>query len=201
VRENCRRQGIKYGWPHRSCGLGLAYCLPPIGVMADKQAEFVRLLTRYSSQIYGFILMLSVNRTDAEDVFQETSVVLWEKFNSYQPGTDFRAWACRIAFFKVQSHRRTSGRLRTLTDSAFEAIAADALAMVEVNDVRGEALAECLDKLSDRDRRLLDHKYFGKMTTAQLAEQMSQSTHSIYRSLTRIHSQLLNCMQRSLIAH
>lgn len=169
--------------------------------MTDKQTEFVRLLTRYSSQIYGFILMLSVNRTDAEDVFQETSVVLWQKFDSYESGTDFRAWACRIAFFKVQSHRRTSGRFRTLSDGAFEAIAADALAMVEVNDLQGEALAECLDKLSDRDRHLLEQKYFEKMTTAQLAEQMSQSTHAIYRSLTRIHSQLLNCMRRSLAAN
>jgi RNA polymerase sigma-70 factor (ECF subfamily) len=169
--------------------------------MTDKQAEFVRLLTRYSSQIYGFILMLSVNRTDAEDVFQETSVVLWEKFDSYQSGTDFRAWACRIAFFKVQSHRRTSGRFRTLSDDAFEAVAADALALVDVNDLRGEALAECLDKLSERDRRILEQKYFGQLTTVQLAEQMSQSTHSIYRALTRIHSQLLNCMQRSLATH
>ncbi len=166
--------------------------------MTDTQAEFVRLLTRNSSQIYGFILMLSVNRSDAEDVFQETSVVLWEKFDSYQPGTDFRAWACRIAFFKVQSHRRARGRMRVLSDAAFEALAADALAFAEDRDLRGEALAECLDKLAERDRRLLEQKYFGQLTTVQLAQQRSQSTHSIYRALTRIHSQLLQCMQRSL---
>lgn len=169
--------------------------------MSDKQAEFVRLLTRNSSQIYGFILMLSVNRSDAEDVFQETSVVLWEKFDSYQPGTDFRAWACRIAFFKVQSHRRASGRLRILSDDAFEAVAADALAFAEDRDLRGEALAECLEKLAERDRRLLEQKYFVQLSTAQIAEQMSQSTHSIYRSLTRIHGQLLNCMKRSLASN
>lgn len=169
--------------------------------MTDKQAEFVRLLTRYSSQIYGFILMLSVNRSDAEDVFQETSVVLWEKFESYLPGTDFRAWACRIAFFKVQSHRRSSGRFRTLSDEAFEALAADALALVEEKDVRGDALAECLEKLADRDRRLLEQKYFGQLTTAQLAKQLSQSTHSVYRALTRIHNRLLECMQRSLASN
>jgi RNA polymerase sigma-70 factor (ECF subfamily) len=167
-------------------------------VMSDRQAEFVRLLTRYSSQIYGFILMLSVNRSDAEDVFQETSVVLWEKFDAYESGTDFRAWACRIAFFKVQSHRRERGRLRTLSDEAFAAVAADALAYVEKKDARGEALAECLEKLSAGDRRLLEQRYFGRLTTVQLAEERSQSTHAIYRALARIHNQLLNCMQRSM---
>lgn len=168
--------------------------------MTDNQAEFVRLLTRHSSEIYGFILMLSVNRSDAEDVFQETSVVLWQKFDIYESGTDFRAWACRIAFFTVQSFRRKRGRMRMLSDDAFEAVAADALAMIEEKDMRGEALAECLEKLNERDRRLLEQKYFGKMTTAQLAEQSSQSTHAIYRALTRIHTQLLNCMKRSLAA-
>ena len=166
--------------------------------MTDKQAEFVRLLTRHSSQIYGFILMLSVNRIDAEDVFQDTSVVLWEKFDSYEPGTNFRAWACRIAFFQVQNHRRATGRLRSLSDEAFSAVAADALAMVEDRDIRGDALTECLEKLPERDRRLLEQKYFGQLTTAQIAEQWSQSTHSIYRSLSRIHGKLLHCMRRAL---
>jgi RNA polymerase sigma-70 factor, ECF subfamily len=169
--------------------------------MTNKQAEFVRLLTRHSSQIYGFILMLSVNRGDAEDVFQDTSVVLWEKFDTYESGTNFRAWACRIAYFQVQNHRRAMGRLKTLSDEAFEALAADALALVEERDVRGEALNECLEKLRDVDRRLLEQKYFGQMTTAQLAEQRAQSTHSIYRALTRIHSQLWQCMQRSLASN
>jgi RNA polymerase sigma-70 factor (ECF subfamily) len=169
--------------------------------MYDKQADFVRLLTRNSSQIYGFILMLSVNRNDAEDVFQDTSVVLWEKFDTYQPGTDFRAWACRIAFFKVQSHRRASGRLRILSDDVFEALAADALAFAEDRDLRSEALSECLEKLKERDRCLLEQKYFSQHSTAQIAEQMAKSTHSVYRSLARIHSQLLNCMQRSLASN
>jgi RNA polymerase sigma-70 factor (ECF subfamily) len=88
--------------------------------------------------------------------------------------------------------------MRVLSDAAFEALAADALAFAEDRDLRGEALAECLDKLAERDRRLLEQKYFGQATTVQLAEQRSQSTHSIYRALTRIHSQLLQCMQRSL---
>jgi RNA polymerase sigma-70 factor, ECF subfamily len=166
--------------------------------MSNKQAEFVRLLTRHSSQIYGFILMLSVNRGDAEDVFQDTSVILWQKFDTYEPGTNFRAWACRIAFYQVQNHRRTASRLKTISDEAFEALAADALAFVEKPDIRGEALDECLEKLAQRDRRLLEQKYFGQLSTAQIAEQRAQSTHSIYRALTRIHRQLLQCMERAL---
>jgi RNA polymerase sigma-70 factor, ECF subfamily len=142
--------------------------------------------------------MLSVNRSDAEDVFQDTSVVLWEKFDSFELGTNFRAWACRIAFFQVQNRRRANRKLRSISDDAFEALAADALALVDQQDSRGEALSECLEKLPERDRRLLEQKYFGQMSTVQLAEQRSQSTHSIYRALSRIHNKLLQCMERAL---
>ena len=166
--------------------------------MKEKQAEFVRLLTRHSSQIYGFILMLSVNRSDAEDVFQDTSVVLWEKFDSFEPGTNFRAWASRIAYFQVQNHRRAKGRLRSLSDAAFDALAADALSFVDEQDIRSEALAECVEKLSERDRRLLEQKYFGQLSTAQIAHEWSQSTYSIYRALSRIHSKLLQCVRRAM---
>ena len=36
--------------------------------MADRQAEFVRLLSQYSSRIFGFLLALCANRADAEQL-------------------------------------------------------------------------------------------------------------------------------------
>jgi RNA polymerase sigma-70 factor, ECF subfamily len=169
--------------------------------MADRQADFVRLLTQHSSRIFGFVLALCVNRSDAEDVFQNTSVVLWEKFDAYQPGTNFLAWACRIAYFEVLYDRRKTGRVRTLSDEAWQALAGDALAISDEKEEHQEALAECLQKLSAADRDLLEQKYFSQRSVAEIAAAGSKSVHSIYRALSRIHDALLQCMRRSMAAN
>ena len=168
--------------------------------MADRQAEFVRLLTQHSSRIFGFVLALCVNRSDAEDVFQNTSVVLWEKFDAYQPGTNFLAWACRIAYFEALYDRRKTHRVRTLSDEAWQALAADALAISEEKEDRQEALADCLQKLSASDRNLLEQKYFSQRSVAEIAAATAKSVHSVYRSLSRIHDALLQCVRRAMSA-
>lgn len=48
-------------------------------VSRDSQSdneEFLRRFTKHARQIYGHIRALLPNQTDAEDVFQETSVIL-----------------------------------------------------------------------------------------------------------------------------
>jgi RNA polymerase sigma-70 factor (ECF subfamily) len=62
---------------------------------------FLRLFLQNQRRLYAYVLTLLPNRTDADDVFQEASLVLWDKFNAENPPADFAAWGCRIAYFKV----------------------------------------------------------------------------------------------------
>ena len=169
--------------------------------MADRQGEFVRLLTQHSSRVFGFVLSLCVNRSDAEDVFQNTSVVLWEKFDTYERGTNFLAWACRIAYFEALYDRRKTSRVKTLSDAAWQALASDALATTDDKQEHQEALAECLARLKPADRELLQQKYFSQQSVAEIATAGAKSVHSIYRALSRIHDALLQCMRRSTLAN
>jgi RNA polymerase sigma factor (sigma-70 family) len=141
-----------------------------------------------------------VNRADAEDVFQNTSVVLWEKFDTYERGTNFLAWACRIAYFEALYDRRKTSRVKTLSDAAWEALAGDALAISEKAEEHEENLTECLERLKPADRELLHQKYFLQRSVAEIAASGSKSIHSIYRSLARVHDALSECMRRSTSA-
>lgn len=165
--------------------------------MADPHAEFVRLLTQHSSQIFGFVLALCLNRSDAEDVFQNTSVILWKKFETYQPETNFRAWACQIAYYEVMAARRKNSRSMTLSDRAWELLAADALSAWQRKDDRKEWLASCLEKLPAADRQLLEQKYFSRESVAEIASQCARSVNSVYRGLRRVHDLLIDCMHRA----
>jgi len=183
-------------WLYRdSCAWGLP-TRALVDWMAESQAEFVRLLTQHSSRIFGFVLALCVHRADAEDVFQNTSVILWEKFDTYEHGTSFLAWACKVAYFEVLYNRRKSGRMRTISDQAWEALVGDAMAAAQDAGDRKESLAACLEKLAAADRQLLEQRYFGQLPVAEIAVSTRRSVHAIYRALSRVHDSLLQCMQR-----
>jgi RNA polymerase sigma-70 factor (ECF subfamily) len=47
-------------------------------------------------QLYNFAHWLAQDRTEAEDLVQETYVKALKGFSSFRPGTNFRAWMYRI---------------------------------------------------------------------------------------------------------
>jgi len=50
----------------------------------SEHARFLRLYAGIQNKLFAFILSVVHNRNDAEELFQETSVILWERFDTYQ---------------------------------------------------------------------------------------------------------------------
>jgi RNA polymerase sigma-70 factor (ECF subfamily) len=46
---------------------------------------------------------------DTQDIFQQTSLVLWEKFDSFETGSNFAAWSCRAARYTAMNFLRDLG--------------------------------------------------------------------------------------------
>jgi RNA polymerase sigma-70 factor len=160
--------------------------------------EFARLFSRNARRIYGFIMTLVFSHDDTEDVFQNTSVVLWNKFADFRPGSNFFAWASRIAYYEVLNHMKQKRRSRTLSSEALELLANEAAGLSGESSRRQEALEECLARLSNSDRGLLHDRYFNERPPKQIAAMQSRSVYSVYRALSRIHNVLLNCVERQL---
>ena len=78
----------------------------------DRTELFVQLLTQYQQRVHLFILSLVPHRADADEILQETNLVLWRKFEEFRPGSDFRAWAFQVAYNKVKAFRERRGRDR-----------------------------------------------------------------------------------------
>jgi len=135
---------------------------------------------------------------DANDVFQNTSTVLWKKFDEYSPGTDFFAWACQIARYEVFAHYRRGRRHSLFSEEVLDALAAEVALRGEELDQRAEALGGCLEKLEPGDRMLIEERYFHGRKTAEIAQRLSRSAASVYRSLNRIHDRLFRCIERAL---
>src|SRR5438309_8365030 len=87
------------------------------GKPSDRPAKgklFLRLFLQNERRLYAYILTLLPHRADADDVFQEASLVLWDKFDADHPPLDFAAWGCRIAYFKVLDFSKKRQRSRVL---------------------------------------------------------------------------------------
>lgn len=166
---------------------------------SDFQQAFAALMRAHGHSLYTHIRTLVPHGADADDIFQETSYTLWEKFDQYRPDTDFRAWACRIAYYKVLQHR--GRKLRSpLVFSAelLDLIGEEAIVMSDQLDFRREALARCREKLIPRHGDLLDRYYRGRATVRQIAAHLNRSTDYVYRTIRLIHDLLLECVNKTI---
>jgi RNA polymerase sigma-70 factor, ECF subfamily len=164
---------------------------------------FLRLFLQNERRLYAYILTLLPNRADADDVLQEASLVMWDKFEDEHPPADFVAWGCRIAYYKVLDFRKKRQRSRVFFSQALlERLAETAVEQAATLqlDERREALEGCLAKLSPRDRDLLTRRFAEGATTQSTAAAVGRSADVVYKALARIRQALFDCVTRTLAA-
>src|SRR5262245_24173472 len=166
-----------------------------------KSKLFLRQFLQNERRLYAYILTLLPNRADADDVLQEASLVMWDKFDERQPPDDFAAWGCRIAYFKVLDFYKKSQRSRVrFSQEMLERVAETAVEQAGSLqlDARREALAGCLEKLSPRDRDLVARRFTEGATVQSTAVQVGRSAEALYKALAKIRQALFDCVTRSL---
>jgi RNA polymerase sigma-70 factor (ECF subfamily) len=89
------------------------------------QATFDDTLARHGAEIFRYALHLTRNRTDADDLYQETALKAYRAWNRLPCDANHRAWLYRIATNTFLSDKRKTSRLRSLdADGAAETIPA-----------------------------------------------------------------------------
>jgi RNA polymerase sigma-70 factor (ECF subfamily) len=168
---------------------------------AESQKRLMVLMTKHQRQIFAYIYALVPNRYDAEDLLQETSVVICEKFHEFEDGTDFVAWACQIAYWRVRYSRQKFARSKVVFDQAIvDALAHTAGEMAEELDDRHVALGHCLQKLPSRDRELLLVRYEPGCGVEEAARRSGRTLQTAYKALARLRKLLMDCVSTRLAA-
>lgn len=157
------------------------------------------LMTQHQRRIFSYIYTLVPDRHDAQDLLQETSLLICEKFHEFELGTDFVAWACQIAYWRVRAARLKFARAKVIfDDEVFKAVSETSLAMAAELDARHEALEACLAKLHPRDRELVIRRYEGGSDVETVAKQTGRSLVAAYKALGRIRKMLFDCVSQRL---
>lgn len=167
---------------------------------SQKRAEFAELLRANQARLYGFIHALVRNLDDADDLLQQSAIILWNKFDLYDRQRSFFSWACGIARFEIANFLRARGRKKLYLSDDLNLLlieTADQLPADDMEDQR-EALESCIQKLRDSDRQLVHECYKNEEDVNGVAERMGRSSHSVYNSLRRIRQSLYECIQRTM---
>jgi RNA polymerase sigma-70 factor (ECF subfamily) len=167
----------------------------------DRHTELVSLISASQTRLLAYVYSLTADRQAAEDIVQATNLVIWRKAESYEPGTNFIAWAFKIARLQVLEHRSRVGRDQLVYGQELVEELAEVNAAIDTAEAisdRRIALTACLAELPAIRRELLWLRYRDALSLADIAGRIGKSTNATSVLLHRLRQLLLDCVQRRL---
>jgi RNA polymerase sigma-70 factor (ECF subfamily) len=170
---------------------------PPLS--AEDEATYVQLIHGAQPVLLRYVMSLVGNRDDAEDVLQRASVTMWRRFDTFDQGSDFIAWATTVAFYEVRNFQRVTGRSRLkFDDDLMNTLAAERANQLSRHRTRFDALQECVAELPSGRRELVEAVYTHGEDVATVAKRVGRATQTVYNRLSAIRQVLAECVQRKL---
>jgi RNA polymerase sigma-70 factor, ECF subfamily len=165
--------------------------------MDDKTNDerIVQLIGSCQHSLLIFMYSLLGSRELAEDALQDANVILWRKRDEYLLGTNFLAWARRIAYLEACNLRKQrKNKVPVFSELFMQEISVDFESASSITSSVEAFLKECVNLLDDPDRSLLERRYNDGATPQAIAAELEQSVRSVYRNLERIHGRLFKCI-------
>jgi RNA polymerase sigma-70 factor (ECF subfamily) len=166
---------------------------------AHEAAAVGELYDRHSRLLFGLIVRILRNHTEAEEVLQEVFLQVWTRSETYKAelGAPLQ-WLVRIARNRAIDRLRANAvRLRTL-DAAIPLTPSDGPEAFAMRTEQQLALARALDGLRVEERQLLEHAYFQGMTQAELAARFNLPLGTVKTRIRTALSTLRHALQHSM---
>ena len=165
----------------------------------DRQA-FAQLYKFSSPRLYAIALRMLRNRAAADDVLQEAFVLIWRKAGQFQPDRgSASAWINTILRNCVIDRLRAEKRRPSHTIEWNEAVEHLNLTSTENATHDGEttaALATCLGRLQENQRKAIVMAYHYGMTHEELAEHLESPLGTVKSWVRRGLLQLRDCLEQ-----
>ena len=139
----------------------------------------------------------------AEDLFQETMLIAWRKFDQFDSRESLSAWLRGIAKNLIRNAWRKQSNDRLVFDESTEYVVQNTIEAVDMQGgdtwlERLSALSDCISRLPARSRELVTAHYADKQTADELALSVGIRPDAVRKRLQRIREQLADCIERYL---
>lgn len=164
----------------------------------DQQA-FAELYRRTSSKLFGVCLRMLRERSEAEEVLQETYITVWRRAASFDAGK-----ASAITWLVTLARNKAIDRLRQHREEQLD----DPLRLEETADVRPtpaadaetsqehQRLQRCLDQLEPPQRAAVREAFFTGATYNELAGRCKVPLGTMKSWIRRSLLQLRTCLEQ-----
>ena len=140
----------------------------------------------------------------AEDAVQEAMLVVVRKFDQFEEGTSILAWCRSIVRLEVLRAKQQRQRDRTLAerllddsiDAAFEQ--SGAVNLDEEVDSKRAALEICLNRVPDRNRRVLKARVVDGLGYQKIGELLGMTLEAVRKALYRVKKQVRGCVESEM---
>jgi RNA polymerase sigma-70 factor, ECF subfamily len=164
------------------------------------EADFMRLLLQHENALRAFARSLLPGWDAVDDVFQDASVIMWQKLGQLEEPEGFLPWGKVIVRFHCFRHHEQRKKKGAVFSNELLSILADEAGKIDeaAHASRRQALEACLQTLSQPNRELVLAPHFGHGRITQLAELSGTSANALYKKLGRLRHRLRDCVQTRL---
>lgn len=149
--------------------------------------------------IRGYLMACIMNAAITDDLYQEVSATLWEKFGEFDQSRDFKRWAIGVTRLQVLKWKQKLARQKVFfCDETIEKLAETMETLAPEMDVRYDALKGCIDELAPKSRKALAMHYDKRLEYRAIAEALSTSVAAIEMMMVRVRRSLRKCVETRL---
>ena len=162
-------------------------------------AAFGELVRRYGDSVLGYLIRMSGNREQAEDLFQETFKRVHEKAHTFR-GPQFKSWLFKIATNAALDGRRRSRRMKAI--SLYQKLDSDNMNSEQLGVIakaddsynpsdqaskaeQAEQVRQAIDLLPERQRATLVLAYYQQLSYTDVAQVLGCSIGTIKTQMFR----------------
>ncbi len=160
--------------------------------------EFVLELTQAQQRLLSYIYRRVANREQAQEVLQQTNLVLCRKANEFEPGTNFNAWAVTVAHYQILCHRANVTRERLVFSDEVFAVVDGRDEESLVHEEYRRILRFCYGKISQVNQELMKLRYQEGLSFQQVADELNKKISAVKVQVHRIRLNLKKCAQEQL---
>ena len=160
--------------------------------------EFIQELTQVQQRLFGYIYRRVANREQAQEVLQQTNLVLCRKADDFELGTNFNAWAVTVARYQILSHRKNVARERLVFSDEVFSVVDDRGEESLFHEEHKRILRFCYGKLSQVNQELMKLRYQDGLSFQQVANELNKKISAVRVQVHRIRLNLKKCAQEQL---
>ena len=155
---------------------------------------FHHLVEQYKDTLYGTAVLMTGNRTSADDQVQEAFLSAWRGIGKFRRGSPFKPWVVRILVNGILTQRRRRAvATEPLGESDPVDDSPDIVESVEAKRKR-QMVRRAIGGLNPEHREVVVLRYFADMTVPQVALSMGiregTAKSRLHRALGRLREEL-----------